>query len=98
MGLDISFELKKLLDVADGVETQIDVVDFRSVGDSKQRLSLLIRVPGMPVEGSMKTWVQADTFETEGVLMAIVRANKWGRVYEPLTTFLQLNSIEWGES
>ena len=27
----------------------------------------------------------------------VVRANKWGRVYEPLTNWLKANNIEWSE-
>lgn len=27
----------------------------------------------------------------------IVRANKWGRMYEPLTTWLKANGITWSE-
>ena len=27
----------------------------------------------------------------------VVRANKWGRVYEPLTNWLKLNNIPWDE-
>jgi hypothetical protein len=45
-----------------------------------------IRVPGM------NHWV-----EDVGVDQVIVRANKWGHTYEPLTNWLKVNNIGWSE-
>jgi len=97
MGLDVTFPLKELLDNID-VETRVDVIDYRDVGDDTQHLQMLLRIPGMPVEGGMKVWVQMYTFTgADGDLYASVRANPWGRVYKPLTDFLSNHEIEWRE-
>lgn len=29
--------------------------------------------------------------------MIVVRANKWGQIYEPLTKWLKANNIQWSE-
>jgi hypothetical protein len=45
-----------------------------------------VKVPGT------EYWLNAD-----GVDDYIVRANKWGVAYEPLTNWLRANNIEWTE-
>jgi hypothetical protein len=34
-----------------------------------------------------------DAFEND----AVIRANKWGSLYKPLTSFLEVNNIPWEE-
>ena len=99
MGLDISFALKPVIDACD-VETKIDVVDYRDLGDKQQRMHVLFRTPNMPTEEGMKIWAQADVYPaaSDGELRAMVRANKWGRLYDPLTTWLKEHNIAWVET
>jgi len=35
--------------------------------------------------------------ENDGISSIVVRANKWGRTYEPLTQWLKANNIQWSE-
>lgn len=48
---------------------------------------LMFEVPGL------ECWV-VDSGSGDEV---IVTANKWGRVYQPLTEWLKANSIDWTE-
>ena len=99
MGLDIAFDRKKA--IAAGISTKMiqngcaesiacaqasecPDLDYLAWLSEEQ---LCIQVPGM--EG----WVSDDGVGKDFV----VRANTWGRVYGPLTTWLREHNIEWSE-
>ena len=46
----------------------------------------------MSIREEMEHWVNDEGLDTY-----IVRANKWGRTYKPLTEWLTYNAIEWSE-
>ena len=67
--------------VAAGITTE-------TINDSDQeKFTTLVQVPGMD-------WWVEDTGASEQIM---VRANKWGRTYEPLTEWLKAHGIEWVE-
>lgn len=95
MGLDIAFN--RMLAVDAGIEFDIipnsDRTEFDDDEDPEyiawcKESSECIRVPGM------EHWVNNDGVDNE----IVVRANKWGRTYAPLTAWLSANNIEWRES
>lgn len=99
MGLDIAFDRKKA--VAAGISMKmIPNGDAESIARAEadecpdpdyiawlKAEELCVQVPGM--EG----WVSDDGVGTE----IVVRANKWGQVYGPLTAWLRANNIQWDE-
>ena len=44
------------------------------------------------IEAGMEHWVNDEGLDT-----CIVRANRWGMTYKPLTEWLTYNAIEWSE-
>lgn len=101
MGLDISFNRKAA--VAAGLVISKDCNgDAATIAFAKsdpdcdpaylawlQREDEFIEVPNAGL------FVSSDGFPDSEYL--VVRANKWGRVYAPLTQWLQANNITWGE-
>ena len=88
MGLDIMFRLDEALEA--GLETKLDVLDYREFGEKEQELTILMKMPNRDY------WVTIDTCpQFDGFLFAIVRANEWGKNYSPLTLWLQSNNIKW---
>jgi hypothetical protein len=97
MGLDISFSRKEAIEA--GMETtamrngsdasiqlaEEDEADGRYL-EWLYEVQQVIRVPGM------EHWVNDEGLDT-----CIVRANKWGMTYKPLTEWLTYNAIEWSE-
>ena len=90
MGLDISFSLEKALEA--GLETKVDLCDYRDMGEPEQTVELLLKVPNSGYWVGMFTCAQQD-----GEVAVSVRANKWGETYGPLTSWLQSNNIAWEE-
>lgn len=97
MGLDIAFNREKALAAGLKVRmvvrgTEEEIAKAKAEGESQYYIDYLskpeefIEVPGTEFLAS-----------NDGVDSIVVRANKWGRVYEPLTTWLKVNNIEWGE-
>ena len=98
MGLDIAFNRKAAIKAGMVVErqscgTEIEIADAkRNFPEDTEYIEYLkqtcevIRVPG------------STLMENGGVDPDIVvRANKWGRNYEPLTQWLKANNIKWSE-
>jgi hypothetical protein len=97
MGLDISFNREEAIKA--GMETSAmrngsdasiqlaeeDEADGRYL-EWLYEVQQVIRVPGM------EHWVNDEGLDTY-----IVRANKWGMTYKPLTEWLTYNAIEWSE-
>ena len=95
MGLDIAFN--RILANDAGIEKEYirnsDRTEFDDVEDPEyvkwcQESSLYIRAPGM------EFWAEDSG---EGSDCYIIRANKWGRVYKPMTEWLTKNNIAWDE-
>ena len=91
MGLDVSFSTKLALQA--GLKITIgynDYADLREDGydDAKDELCYVMEVPYAP-----SRLVDADVM-LENI---VVRANKWGETYGPLTTWLKDNNIPWSE-
>lgn len=96
MGLDVAFNREKALaaglKVRMVVGTEDDIAKAKANGADQDYLDYLskpeecIEVPGTDFLAS-----------NDGIDSIVVRANKWGRIYEPLTTWLKANNIEWSE-
>ena len=99
MGLDIAFNRAAALDAGLVIEvlknaTEQEIAEAESdypPGDLYleylRDTTRCIRVPG-------------ENFYTEdggGTDDIVVRANKWGRIYAPLTHWLKANNITWSE-
>lgn len=62
-----------------------------------------------PVDAEYLAWLKAESeiFKVPGTELHVtndgvgdnicIRANKWGRVYAPMTEWLKANNITWGE-
>jgi hypothetical protein len=99
MGLDVAFNRQAAIDAGLHFETltngtEDDVAYFSALPDADpEHLAWLkesttcIQVPG-------QDYYVADDGGAEDV---VVRANKWGRTYLPLTLWLKANGIEWTE-
>ena len=92
MGLDVSFDGKKAVDNGMLVELYrpgyLDEINADYPASARNFMYLL----HVPDSGGICTDVEITD---DGSF--IVRANKWGHVYEPLTTWLKQHEIEWGE-
>lgn len=94
MGLDIAFDRKAAIDagIALRKDTRTDPIEWADAID-KDHLRWMqeeiecIRVPGMG------HWAENAGADTE----IIVRANKWGNTYAPLTDWLSKHQITWSE-
>jgi len=102
MGLDISFSRKEAIEA--GMETSAmrngsdesirkaerdiaeGVLDDGDYVKWLYEVQQVVRVPGM------EHWVHDEGLDT-----CIVRANKWGSTYKPLTEWLTYNTIQWSE-
>lgn len=97
MGLDIAFN--RAAAIAAGMElvkalngTDEEITRAKEIGGDDDYVKYLerkdefIKVPGTEM-----------LVHNGGVDAIVVRANKWGRVYGPLTTWLKANNIEWSE-
>ena len=96
MGLDIAFNREKaiaaglqLSKMANGTEDSIAAAQECEDADYLawlQREEEVVHVPGT----NMVT-------TNDGVSAIVIRANKWGSIYGPMTTWLKANNIEWTE-
>jgi hypothetical protein len=103
MGMDIAFDRQRAID--NGIEikeeqrgSSEEILMAAQDGASTDYLewlegmSTLIRVPEMRVpETGNEFWVEAD----KGGNDLIVRANRWGMTYGPLTSWLDSKGIGW---
>jgi len=90
MGLDVAFSTKLALQA--GLKITIGYNDWSELredgyDDAKDSLCYEMAVPN------------ADHFVDADVMLEniVVRANKWGNTYAPLTTWLKDNNIPWSE-
>lgn len=98
MGLDIAFDRAAAL--AAGLQTSrarngtdIDIAEAKAAEDDPAYIEYLEREEEhihVPYTGKHVTNDGVDPH-------IVVRANKWGQVYGPLTTWLKANNIEWSE-
>ena len=86
MGLDITFKLSPALEAGLVIKTMVQSYD------DKEEACNVMSVPGEDVFVDIS--ISPDTGEG---IFGHVRANKWGKTYEPLTEFLKLNGIDWRE-
>ena len=97
MGLDISFDRKKAL--AAGIEVQIttrgteDEILAAAENEDPEGYSYLTELVTFVRVQGMNAWVEDDGYED----CFVVRANKWGRTYAPLTNWLKAHDIPWDE-
>jgi hypothetical protein len=89
MGLDVSFNTKKALEAGLVIKRVYECrAGWRKNGYIGPDVILdVLEVPGTDI------CVEADVM----VENIVVRANKWGRVYEPLTYWLKTKDIAWAE-
>ena len=99
MGLDVSFNKEAAADAGlvfdmmrNGSPEAIELAEADPESDQDYLewlhcMQQVIQIPG--------TELWADACEAGGNLF--IRANKWGRVYEPLTNWLRANNIAWEE-
>ena len=94
MGLDVAFD--RLLTTDAGMEfdslPNSDRTEFDADEDPEyvawcQESTPCVRVPGT------NFWLADDGYDKH----IVVRANKWGRAYAPLTKWLRDNNIPWTE-
>lgn len=105
MGLDISFNLEAavlagmtIIKEITGTEEEIEAAEILYSLDTANVVEeyldylkseiTLGSITNHPYTFSLDVWEAT----------AYVRANTWGSLYEPLTTFLKDNNIAWGES
>ena len=96
MGLDIAFNREKALaaglvlsKMANGTEDSIahaQTCEDTDYLEWLQREEEVVHVPGTNM-----------VVVNDGVDSIVIRANKWGQIYEPMTTWLKANNIEWTE-
>ena len=84
MGLDVSFPLE---------EAQEAGLRIRPYHDDEGTLYHVVDIPGCFDEDGWQVCTSIDLWKGRGT----VRANKWGRIYAPLTSWLQNHGIEWRE-
>lgn len=104
MGLDISFNKEQA--VKAGMElstkrigTNVQIYKARKLEDgNSDYLKYLLE------EETLASFAEYDHFfavsegtDQDGNTILFAGANLWGNLYEPLTTFLRTNNIEWGE-
>ena len=105
MGLDITFSRQEAIDCGFTFEMA------RNGSDNEIAQHVTEQLLGEPVQEGYLEWlnteieliniphtsislVNAGTTTSEN---CIVRANKWGPAYLPLTTWLKINRVEWQE-
>lgn len=94
MGLDISFDRQAALKAGLVVKQERRGSDEQILNakDDPDYQWYLQRVVEYVLVPEINFWV-----ETSGTDTIIVRANKWGRTYNPLTQWLKSNNILWDE-
>ena len=98
MGMDISFNKKKAL--AAGI-----VIEHKQNGTKQEILDAIAHSDCTEYIAWLKASIEVFKIpETEryvevcgGIVNYIVRANKWGHTYAPLTTWLKKHGINWSE-
>lgn len=96
MGLDIAFDRDQAIEaglVLTTVENGTPAAIARAEEDNDQSYARYLR-------GKTEYVHVPDTHmlvANGGLDCICVRANKWGRVYEPMTKWLKDNNIEWSE-
>lgn len=104
MGLDIAFNRAKALSaglileqVANGTEEDIRIAEAQAKeSDSsfdREYIAWLKRVETCVVVPNANHLVQDDGIGED----IVVRANRWGNTYAPLTEWLKSNGITWSE-
>jgi hypothetical protein len=105
MGLDIKFNLELAkqagLTVSTeviGTDEEILAADTMFTGEptnaNKEHLEWL---KSIEIYGRLPNYPSAFDVDDSVEGYAIVRANKWGNLYAPLTEFLKNNNITWEE-
>ena len=99
MGLDISFNRTaaiaagiKLSVLRNGSDSDIAIEEANPDKDPEYIQWLKAESECMEVPG-LGTFVTNDGIGDN----ITIRANKWGRVYAPMTNWLKANNITWGE-
>lgn len=97
MGLDVSFNREQAVAAGLKVFTDTngdpkDIARARAANDDPDYLAWLQREEEFICIPGTERVVHTDSGDR-----IIVRANKWGYVYEPLTNWLKANNIEWDE-
>lgn len=102
MGLDIIFDAGKAIDA--GMEIRVGYNDYRALSADgypdceKVEMCHYFTLPGMEENGeSFNAEIWLTNFQHSGNLCGSVRANPWGRVYGPLTSWLSEKGIDWSE-
>lgn len=97
MGLDISFNkeaaVKAGLVLEEGQRGTEEAVERTRKAGDKDYLGFLTETCTFMTIPDYDYCTEASVFEER----VIVRANKWGRLYGPLTAFLKANDIPWEE-
>ena len=99
MGLDIAFNRKQAIEAGlvltkERNGTDDAIARAKELGDTEylkylNGVSECVKVPG----ANHLVYSGGSTDDID----IIVRANKWGRTYAPLTQWLKANNIEWSE-
>lgn len=99
MGLDISFNAAKAIDAGMIITVYYD--DYRDLEKDGchsckwVELRHKFTLPEM-VDGGEHFYAAIDFHSgANGDLIGVVRANGWGRVYKPLTDWLNSKNIDW---
>lgn len=104
MGMDIAFNREQA--VAAGIEQ----ASLRNADDAEIARAEADEADGMPNQPGYIEWLKSSNdcvrvpgmdwwVEDDGASeQFVVRANKWGRTYEPLTDWLKAHGIEWIEA
>lgn len=103
MGLDVAFNREQA--VAAGIEQ----TRIRNGSDKDIALAEADEADGMPNQPGYLEWLYTEepcvrvpgmvhwVEDTGGSNDIVVRANRWGDTYAPLTRWLKANGIEWTE-
>ena len=98
MGLDISFN--RTAAIAAGLQLTVETNGTKAeIFQAKQVNEDAEYITWLESEGEVIAIPGTELFTAnDGVGDHIsIRANKWGRVYEPMTNWLKANNITWGE-
>lgn len=90
MGLDIAFNRKAALDA--GLELQASEYTYFEYGPNDEEIPVTVPETIIAVPGC-DHFVSDDGHEED----IVVRANKWGRTYAPLTEWLTKHNLSWEE-
>ncbi len=96
MGLDLTFNKIKAIEAGLVIKSNIEKYTDCN-GEIIERPYDYIKIPNSIHKREIGYGWSNGVETTEEPNMIDIRANKWGSIYKPLTTWLKSNNIKWYE-